>query len=315
MKKFLFKLSMVGVGLCVALVLEFIVYLLFLQFGSAQYTTAYTASVLDKIERLESIEESKIILVGNSNVAIGFDSEAIEEAFDMPVVNLGLHGALCNSFHEGLATLNIGEGDIVVIAHSDYSDETSEMDADILWLVLENHTELWPVLRIEYAWKLIKGFPEYLFNNLQLALSGTGNADWEGIYDRTMFNEYGDNIYPRPDSIYSIVATDAEKLEVSTVTTDRLNALNEYCIAQGATLVVAGYPVADGTYTPSVESYETAWATLEDQLDCAVISDITDYFMDYSYFYDTHLHLTDSGVAVRTDQFITDLTAYLMTAE
>lgn len=311
MKKYLFKLSMVGVGLLVALLLEVALYLLFVQFGSAQYTKAYTASVIDKVARLESIDESKIILVGNSNVAIGFDSATIEEAFDMPVVNMGLNGALCNSFHEGLAMLNIGEGDIVVVAHSDYSDETSEMDADILWLTLENHAELIPVLRLDYAWKLIKGFPSYLQNNISLFLNGTGNAEWEGIYARDAFNEYGDSNYPRPDCEYTFTPDTGEALEVSTVTTNRLNELNAYCIAQGATLVVAGYPIGDGEYTASVESYQAAQALLEAQLDCAVISDFTDYFIPYEYFYDSHLHLNDAGVAIRTNQFIEDLTAYL----
>ncbi len=311
MKKYLFKLSMVALGLLVALCLEFVVYLLFAQFGDAQYTKAYTAAVVDKVARLESMEESKIILVGNSNVAIGFDSAAIEEAFDMPVVNLGLHGALCNSFHEGLAMLNINEGDIVVVAHSDYNDDTSVMDADILWLTLENNTELLPVLRLDYAWKLIKGFPAYLQNNFWLSITGTGNAEWDGIYARDVFNEYGDNVYPRPESEYTFSAADTFEISVSDVTTDRLNELNEYCIAQGATLVVAGFPVADGDYTASTESYTDAWAQLEAALDCAVISDITDYFIPYEYFYDTRLHLTEDGVNIRTEQFIADLTAYL----
>ncbi len=311
MKKYLFKLSMVGVGLLVALVIEFAVYLLFLQFGTAQYTKVYTAAVIDKVARLESIDESKIILVGDSNVAIGFDSAAIEEAFDMPVVNLGLNAALCNSFHEGLATLNIGEGDIVAIAHSNYADDTSDMDADVLWVTIENHTELLPMLRLDYAWKLIKGFPAYLQNNLSLWVNGTGNAECEGIYARDAFDEYGDNIYPRAESIYTFVPETGAELEVSTVTTNRLNELNEYCIAQGATLVVVGYPIGDGEYTASVESYQAAQALLEEQLDCAVISDFTDYFIAYEYFYDSHLHLNEAGVEIRTNQFIEDLAAYL----
>lgn len=311
MKKYLFKLSMVGVGLLLAIGLEMLIYLLFLQFGSAQYATAYTASVVDKVARLETISEPKIILVGNSNVALGFDSAAIEDAFDMPVVNLGLHGALCNSFHEELAKLNIVEGDIVVIAHSDYNDDTADMDGDVLWLTLENNTELLPALRIEYLYKLLKAFPEYLQSNLSLALAGTGNASWDGLYARDMFNEYGDNIYPREESVYTFGAADIYEISVAKTTTDRLNALNDYCIAQGATLVVAGFPVAQGEYMASTESYQAAWRALEEALDCAVISDITDYYLPYEYFYDTRLHLTDEGATLRTNQFILDLQGYL----
>lgn len=64
----------------------------FLLHLSPQYLGNYQASLIDKVERLESIQEPKIVLIGDSNLAFGIDSERIEEAFGMPVVNMGLHG-------------------------------------------------------------------------------------------------------------------------------------------------------------------------------------------------------------------------------
>ena len=83
-----------------------------------QYSMNYNSSINEKIDRLNSIEESKIILVGNSNVAFGFDSEKIQKEIGMPVVNLGLHGGLGNYFHEQMAKENIQVGDIVVLCHT-----------------------------------------------------------------------------------------------------------------------------------------------------------------------------------------------------
>ncbi len=54
------------------------------------YSYKYTSSLLNKMERLESIEEFKIGLIGNSNLAFGIDSAKIEEEFGMSVVNMGL---------------------------------------------------------------------------------------------------------------------------------------------------------------------------------------------------------------------------------
>ena len=68
----------------------------FLLHLSPQYLGNYQASLIDKVQRLESIHEPKIVLIGDSNLAFGIDSEKIEEAFDMPVVNMGLHGGLGN---------------------------------------------------------------------------------------------------------------------------------------------------------------------------------------------------------------------------
>lgn len=55
-----------------------IVALKYIVVGS-QYQKTYMGAFVDKIERLKSINEPKIILVGNSNVAFGFDSERIEK--------------------------------------------------------------------------------------------------------------------------------------------------------------------------------------------------------------------------------------------
>lgn len=49
-------------------------------------------------------------------MAFGFQSEQIEEAFGLPVVNLGLHGGLGNAFHEEMAKINVCEGDIYYLS-------------------------------------------------------------------------------------------------------------------------------------------------------------------------------------------------------
>jgi hypothetical protein len=46
---------------------------------------------------------------------------------------------------------------------------------------------------------------------------------------------------------------------------------------------------------------------LSKKLNCEVISDPTQYVMDYRYFYDTNFHLNDSGAIVRTVQLVRDL--------
>ena len=51
-----------------------------------QYTGNYQASMVDKAARLRSVEGPKIVLIGNSNLAFGMDSQMLEEAFSMPVV-------------------------------------------------------------------------------------------------------------------------------------------------------------------------------------------------------------------------------------
>lgn len=279
--------------------------LITLMFVAPQYTHSYDACALDKIARLESTKSPKIILVGNSNVAFGFMSSMIEKAFNMDVVNLGLHGGLGNRFQEEMAKYNIGKGDIVAVCHSDYSDNGKIRDHALAWITVENHYHLWPLIRHDVPQMLI-ALPPYALKVWQRWCTKADKLS-DNCYAREAFNEYGDNIYPRPRSEYVFKAEDVGALEINGTCINRLNDFNRYCLERGATMVAAGYPVADGEYTPDKAQFIERWDELKRVLDCPVISNIEDYFFPYSAFYNTSLHLTDDGVAKRTQQFINDL--------
>ena len=91
MKRFLTKVLLLTL-LCCGILLCVNIFV----FGS-QFSSSYSAVLLDKLDRLNRIEEPKIILVGHSALAFGIRSDMMEEALGMPVVNLGLHGALGNA--------------------------------------------------------------------------------------------------------------------------------------------------------------------------------------------------------------------------
>ena len=74
-----------------------------------QHLGNYEAAILDKTNRLRSIKEPKIILIGNSSLAFGMDSEMVERSIGMPVVNMGLHGALGNAFCENMLKPEVSE--------------------------------------------------------------------------------------------------------------------------------------------------------------------------------------------------------------
>lgn len=281
------------------------VLVLFFWWVMPQYSGAYNAALVDKMERLKSISESKIVLIGDSNVAFGMDSEMLEEAMGMPVVNMGLHGGLGNPFHEEMARENVTEGDIYIICHTSYADTDSIPDSTLAWMTIENHGELWGLVRWQDSYNLLKGFPPYIKKCIGLWADGTGNQEMGGVYARSAFNEYGDVAVPRKESEY--IFSKQGVFGINETTVQRLNELNKYLEDRGATMVVAGFPIGDGVYTPAKEEYEAAWEELKAELDCDVISDIEDYFFDYSFFYDTEYHLTDEGARLRTEQLIEDL--------
>ncbi|MCM1122643.1 MAG: hypothetical protein NC416_08670 [Eubacterium sp.] len=277
-----------------------------------QYLYAYTASLNDKMERLKSIQEPKIVLIGNSNLSFGINSELLEEAFDMPVVNMGLQGALGNAFHEEMAKVNVREGDIIIVAHTEYADQDNFLDPVIAWLTVENHPQLWHLIRLKDIPDMFFSFSIYAKKSLTLWASKEGNMPDHGtVYDRSAFNEYGDVAFERTTGSYTFTENSTCLPTINTVCTERLNNLNRYVTDRGAYLVVAAYPIADGEFTPPETEYLQFQTELQEALDCPVISDYRDYFLDYDYFYDTAYHLTTEGAAIRTRQLIQDLRQWM----
>lgn len=301
-----FRKSTKLIGKCFLVVF---ILLLFFYLVMPQYEGTYNAALLDKMERLQSISEPKIVLIGNSNLAFGIDSKMIEEATGMPVVNMGLHGGLGNSFHEQMAKVNVTKGDIYIVCHTEYADINTIPDGTLAWTTIENHKELWKLIRFKDSSSLLIGFPPYLKKCIELWADGTGNQKLEGAYSRSAFNEYGDVAVKRERSEYTFVQQ--KVFSVNQTTLNRLNELNDYLNERGAVLVVAGFPLGDGEFTPPKEEYEKAWEEVKAGLKCEVISDIKDYFFDYSLFYDTDYHLIDEGVRLRTEQLLEDIKKWM----
>ena len=97
-----------------------------------QYLYGFNASIIDKVQRAESIKEPKILLIGNSNLVFGIDSEMIEEEIGMPVVNMGVHAGLGNAFLDNMSRYFVNEGEDV------YKRQTQVMALTVGRLALDN---------------------------------------------------------------------------------------------------------------------------------------------------------------------------------
>ena len=277
-----------------------------------QYLLNYQASLIDKNERLCSLDGAKIVLVGNSNWAFGVDSQKLEEAMGMPVVNMGMHGGIGNPFNEQAAVQNIHEGDIVIISYSNFADGDMIKNPELAWITIENHPALWKYIRLKDWSDMIKAYPTYLKDCLDLWSQGIGNMDSGTEYSRLQFNEYGDNIYDRP----ALVVSDEELAEahipeIGDETIDRLNKLNQTLQEKGATLLVTPYPTPVTVHTPPTEEYVAFSDQIEERLDFPLIGRYEDYRMDKNLFYNTYLHLNNEGKQLRTQMLIGDLQEYL----
>ena len=81
-----------------------------------QFDKTFLGELADKVDRLYSIKEPKIVIIGGSSVPFGIDSELMEKALGMPVVNFGLYASLGTKLMLDLSRGAINEGDVIVIA-------------------------------------------------------------------------------------------------------------------------------------------------------------------------------------------------------
>ena len=277
---------------------------------SPQFTHEYSASFIDKMNRLEKITKPKIVLVSNSNLAFGIQSDLIEKAIGMPVVNLGLHGGLGNAFHERMPLFNITAGDIIVISHLDYFDDDKISDPALALITVENYFHYWKIFRVKDFPRVIFKLPQYSGKCLYRFILKRDKAQLNPTcYARNAFNEYGDNIFPR-----NIEAGESDPYlrhpKVNNICMSRINKLYEYCKAKGATVVISGAPILTGLEGFDLEEYKQFQRDLELSAECPIISDFTDYIFDKKYFYAGALHMTNDGARLRTEQLIKDLQSF-----
>ena len=315
MKKFLTRilifLVIISMGFVIISLFDFFVI-------PTQYKYNYQASLIDKVNRLESINEPKIVLVGNSNISFGMDSKMLEEAFGMPVVDLGLHAGLNNAFHEDIAKYNLNKGDLVILCHTSYDDNDEISDPSLAWITIDKNPNLWKIIRKKDYLTMLKAYPHYLERDYFLWMTHTGNIDKGGSYSRSALNEYGDVVNkPKEEQIgvnffKNTQANNIVVPQIGDTCVNRLNEYNRYITQQGATLLVAGYPIAYGEYASFDENdFAVFKKELQKRLDCEIISDYTDYFYPYEYFYNSTLHLNEKGTEQRTQQLIKDIQRWM----
>lgn len=294
-KVFLYKLLVI--------VLSSILYILYI---TPQYRNSYSGELAEKIARLKAIEDPKIVLIGNSNVAFGFDSEYIEREMGMPVVNMGFHGGVGNKFHDDMMDYNVTPGDIYVVCHHSYYCSDKIENPVLAWTAIENNKDLLHLIKREDIPQMIDSFPSYIKKCTHRYNTFENNKNPDIVYSKEAFNEYGDicveRDYTGEDFSEDIWLPVVDESEIN-----RLNKWNEYMNERGASLVVSISPIIYDQWPADDKEMDVFQNDLEDALDCDVISYWKDYSYDSEMFYNTPNHLNTKGAKLRSIQLVKDL--------
>ena len=278
-----------------------------------QYTNTFVGELDNKYDRLMSLDEPKVVVVGGSSVAFGLESELIEKYLGMPVVNFGLYAALGTKVMLDLSRSGIGEGDIVILA-PELDKQTMSMyfNAQTTLQATDDKPSMLMHLRGDDIFATLGALFEHVGDKIEYFINGA--PDPSGVYNGKNFNEYGDLEYERKENVMALTydPNTMITLNESILSDDFMSYLNEYIAdvkAVGADVYFSYCPMnelalAEGTSEDSLGAFE---AVLSERIDCPIISHVEDYILGAGYFYDTNFHLNDTGSTYRTLRLIEDI--------
>ncbi len=283
------------------------------------YSKTYYAALVDKVNYLESIKnEKKIILVGGSNVAFGFNSELLEQEFpDYKVVNFGLYAALGTKLMLDLSKQYIGQGDMVfIIPEINKQSMSLYFDANATLKAFEDRTDLMYKLSTDDRYKL---YGEYFhFVNERSQINEVIDPG-ETVYKRDNFNKYGDVSYVDENSNSLRLQNEMSlhydlstiiKYDSDTYTSEFFDYINDFSkdiASKGASSYFSFCPVNDLCVYSSNEEIISFYWKIRDLFNYKVVGNPQEYILDSHYFYDTNFHLNDAGALYRTMIFINDI--------
>lgn len=267
-------------------------------------------------ERLMATTPSpRMILVGGSNVAFGFDSEMLEDSLGIPVVNDGLHAGLGLKFMMDDLFSKVRRGDILLII-PEYNQFFGKLAygglplAEVVTTIAPGKVSL---LNLSQVYALVSNVPGNLKSRLQYHFNfflHKKNPLDAAVYSLSSFNSHGDMC--RHWKLPAVSYVQLAHIE------DEFNkAMANRFIKQIRMLERMGCRVF--LYPPAIS--ESSYRNMEDNIDEVVrfcrqsgvpfrVSARQGILADTLCF-DTPYHLTYIGAALRTQALIKDLKKYM----
>ena len=269
MKQFLIKVSIIAIVSFVMIILIDIAILRKVD-NASYYSHERNFSLA--YYRLKALKDSKkIVIIGGSSGAFGFNSRLIHEAFDLPVVNTCTHAMIGLRMQFETYKDMLRDGDIVILS-PEYGGEKERLYGGYnLLRILSSH--------LPEAYRKLS-LRQWLFIYKFIGIHNLGTSrhkdveEYDDVYSANALNEFGDIEWERKhkDFIknYNISGVmDGELI-------DYYKYIRDYAKSKGIKLVFLPPPLMK-------------------------------YSFEDSLFFDTPYHMTQEGANIRTKAIIEDL--------
>lgn len=285
------------------------------------YGKEYIAASIDKHRLLEEQPSPRILLIGGSNVAFGFDSVEINRRLSYNPVNMGLYVGLGLDFMLEEVEPSLRTGDVVVVSleYEFYDDQFYYGLEDGLFLTLEERPETIRFLNLRNGEVLLnRGFngAGRILRSSVSYMTGSAGAliGLNAVYKRNAFNQYGDLVAHRnlPSTKFELgLFNSGDKRSTILRTINRLNRFSEACQQKGVKLFYLYPSVPQQYFKQNKELIDELAATIKQELHFQSINTPEEMSLPLSDFFDSEYHVSSSGIRKRTDQLIERLSERL----
>ena len=305
-------LNFICILLCILIPVVTVVSLGFLL--PSQFDMTFLGELSPKVERLYSVDEPKIVIIGGSSVPFGVDSKLMEEALGMPVVNFGLYATLGTKMMLDLSRGAINEGDIIVIApETDAQTYSLYFNSEAAWQACDSDFSLLFKISGDNATAMLGGFWKYTVQKTKYFFA-KGHLNPEGVYNKASFDEYGNIVYERPYNQMTLGYDTSLVIKYSSeiISGDFVEYVNdyvEYAKSKGARVLFSFAPSNEDALDPetTLESLEEFTDFIKMNFKAELISDPNNYIYRSGYFYDSNFHMNDAGMVVHTANLANDI--------
>jgi hypothetical protein len=261
---------------------------------------------IDKHQRLSSTNSPKVVLVGGSNWPFGVKSQMIEEAMEMPVVDMGLHAGLGVDFILSEVEKDIHEGDIVVVSleYHHFLSRSMYHGEDVLAaLLFDVNRDCLQYVKFGHWMALVPNIGIYASKKL-IDIAPTTVDVFEDAFTRESFNVYGDEVahYGMPSTVMSGNEPALDR-GVYPKAVKRLCAFAQLVQSKNAKFVLVACPYPEPQYkldamaiNDIVESVESAGLHFMIKPEECIYPD--------SLMFNSYFHLSEKGAEMRTERLI-----------
>jgi hypothetical protein len=250
----------------------------------------------------ESVDGPKVVLVAGSSVHYGLSAKSMEAALDVPVVNLGTHGALYE-YSYVRAKRSLSSGDLVIVAPEysmyDPGDLHSAVRSDYLVNFDKAYLKSRPLLE---QFEILQGFlnpVRGVERNVDYIRKRDENLKKERYFGSV--NENGDetkNVAYTGD-IYPAISFTTE-MDPKSPRLKELSNFIDWCRGNEVQVLVTWPATLKFKEAPlnavRIAQTKTYWRSHEIE----VIGEPEDFFCEPELLFDTQYHLNLEGVAWRT---------------